>query len=111
MRVVPHVLVVPVLSLAIVLEHLFCGCLIIFTQGASDEQRRRPGLRKAIPARIESEYKDMVISQLKEEIFELRKNQVHYDKLSDMVNSLELKARTFDREKVSQAVTPGTHLG
>ena len=53
----------------------------------------------------------MVISQLKEEIFELRKNQVHYNKLSDMVNSLELKARTFDREKVSQAVTPGTHLG
>lgn len=53
----------------------------------------------------------MVISQLKEEIFELRKNQVHYDKLSDMVHSLEQKARTFDREKVLLTVTAGTHLG
>lgn len=55
---------------------------------------------KILPARIEAEYKDMVISQLKEEIFELRKNQVHLDKLSTMVETLETKCRGFEREKV-----------
>lgn len=53
-----------------------------------------------LPARIEAEYKDMVISQLKEEIFELRKNQVHYEKMATMVETLETRCRGFDRDKV-----------
>jgi predicted house-cleaning noncanonical NTP pyrophosphatase (MazG superfamily) len=63
-----------------------------------------------LPARIEAEYKDMVISQLKEEIFELRKNQVHLDKLSSMVESLETKCRGFEREKVRRIGNPGPNL-
>lgn len=63
---------------------------------------------QALPARIEAEYKDMVISQLKEEIFDLRKNQLQLDKLAAMVESLENKCRGFEREKV-RAADLGAH--
>ena len=43
----------------------------------------------------------MIISQLKEEIFELRRNQVHYEKLAGMVDTLETKCRGFEKEKVN----------
>lgn len=42
----------------------------------------------------------MVISQLKEEIFELRRNQIHFDKVTQMVETLEERCKTFEREKV-----------
>ncbi len=42
----------------------------------------------------------MIISQLKEEIFELRRDQVHYEKLASMVDTLETKCRGFEKEKV-----------
>jgi uncharacterized protein YdcH (DUF465 family) len=45
----------------------------------------------------------MVISQLKEEIFELRRNQIHFDKVTQMVQTLEERCKTFEREKVGMS--------
>lgn len=53
-----------------------------------------------VPARIELEYRDMMISELKEEIFQLRSSQIDFDKVLEKVEELEEKCKEFDQEKV-----------
>jgi len=49
---------------------------------------------------IQSEYKDMIISELKAEIFELRKNHLQIDKMSNVLAKLEAKCNDYEKEKV-----------
>lgn len=51
------------------------------------------------PAQIESDQKDLVISQLKAELFELRQNERDYNELHSKLNNLEHRYSLLQEEK------------
>ena len=53
------------------------------------------------PLRIESDQKDIIIAQLKEELYHLQKNEQEFYNLEDQYKKLEHKYRVLSDEKVS----------
>ena len=53
------------------------------------------------PLRIESDQKDIIIAQLKEELYHLKKNEQEFCNLEDQYKKLEHKYRVLSDEKVS----------
>lgn len=51
------------------------------------------------PAQIESDQKDLVVSQLKAELFELRQNERDYNELHSKLNNLEHRYNLLQEEK------------
>ena len=52
------------------------------------------------PKQIESDQKDLVISKLKAELFELRRNEKNYEDLHSKLNNLEHRSNLIQEEKV-----------
>lgn len=52
------------------------------------------------PLRIESDQKDVIIAQLKEELYHLKKNEQEFYNLEDQYKKLEHKYRVLSDEKV-----------
>lgn len=52
------------------------------------------------PAQVESDQKDLIISQLKADIFELKKNEQECFELSQQIKSLEAKYQSLYEENV-----------
>lgn len=52
------------------------------------------------PAQVESDQKDLIISQLKAELFELRQNEKDYDELRSKLNNLEHRYNLLQEEKI-----------
>lgn len=52
------------------------------------------------PAQVESDQKDLIISQLKAELFELRQNERDYNELHTKLNNLEHRYNLLQEEKV-----------
>lgn len=53
----------------------------------------------------DSDHKDLVISQLKAELFELRKNEKDYNELHTKLNNLEHRYNLLQEEKVHPTTT------
>ncbi len=53
------------------------------------------------PPQVESDQKDLIISQLKAEIFELRQNDRDYHDLSSQLKNLEHRHNLLQEEKVN----------
>jgi chromosome segregation ATPase len=52
------------------------------------------------PAQVESDQKDLIISQLKAELFELRRNEKNYEELHAKLNNLEHRYNLLQEEKM-----------
>jgi len=52
------------------------------------------------PAQVESDQKDLIISQLKAELFELRRNEKNYEELHAKLNNLEHRYNLLQEEKL-----------
>ena len=53
------------------------------------------------PKQVESDQKDLIISQLKAELFELRRNEKNYEDLHAKLNNLEHRYNLIQEEKVN----------
>jgi len=52
------------------------------------------------PAQVESDQKDLIISQLKAELFELRRSEKNYEELHAKLNNLEHRYNLVQEEKL-----------
>ena len=64
-----------------------------------------PELEESKSDLVAGEYKDLVISELKKEIFELRKSQIQIDKMSSSLKELEKKCAEYEGIRVCLLLT------